>query len=111
MVPEPGTTCLGMEYFCFEGDGLWDSSDADLVALAARELEQLGLAKAADVVDGAVVRMPKAYPVYDDEYRAHLDGVRALHRSDPEPAHRRPQRHAQVQQPGPLDAHRHDGRR
>jgi glycosyltransferase involved in cell wall biosynthesis len=44
MVPEPGRTCLGMEYFCFEGDGLWTSSDEDLIALARRELGQLGLA-------------------------------------------------------------------
>ncbi|MCC6989197.1 MAG: NAD(P)/FAD-dependent oxidoreductase, partial [Acidobacteria bacterium] len=77
MVPEPGTTCLGMEYFCFKGDGLWESSDADLVKQAARELEELGLAKAADVKDGAVIRMPKAYPIYDSKYRGHLDGVRA----------------------------------
>ena len=52
MVPEAGRTCLGLEYFCFEGDGLWASSDADLQALAARELESLGLAKAGHVVDG-----------------------------------------------------------
>lgn len=78
MVPDAGTTCLGMEYFCFKGDGLWDSSDADLIAQAARELEQLGLAKAADVKDGAVIRMPKAYPIYDSKYRGHLDGVRAF---------------------------------
>ncbi|MGE0816910.1 MAG: FAD-dependent oxidoreductase, partial [Vicinamibacterales bacterium] len=77
MVPEPGTTCLGMEYFCFKGDGLWESRDADLVAQAARELEELGLARAADVKDGAVIRMPKAYPIYDSTYRQHLDGVRA----------------------------------
>ena len=76
MVPEPGRTCLGMEYFCFQGDGLWVSPDADLIAQAARELEQLGLAKATDVVDGTVIRMPKAYPVYDAEYREHLDNVR-----------------------------------
>ncbi len=78
MVPDAGRTCLGMEYFCFEGDGLWASSDEDLRTLAARELEALGLAKAADVVDGTVVRMPKAYPIYDAEYREHLDGVRAF---------------------------------
>lgn len=76
MVPDAGRTCLGMEYFCFEGDGLWSSSDADLQALAAHELESLGLARAADVVDGTVVRMPKAYPIYDAEYRGHLDRVR-----------------------------------
>jgi protoporphyrinogen oxidase len=78
MVPDAGRTCLGLEYFCFEGDGLWASSDEDLRALAAKELEALGLAKASDVVDGAVVRMPKAYPIYDSEYRGHLDRVRAF---------------------------------
>jgi protoporphyrinogen oxidase len=79
MVPEAGRTCLGMEYFCFEGDGLWTSPDADLIALAGRELEALGLgATAADVKDGTVVRMPKAYPIYDSVYREHLDAVRAF---------------------------------
>ncbi|MCA0374547.1 MAG: NAD(P)/FAD-dependent oxidoreductase [Gemmatimonadetes bacterium] len=75
---EPGRTCLGLEYFCFEGDGLWTTSDADLVALAGKELAQLGLATPDSVVDGCVVRMPKAYPIYDAEYREHLDGVRAF---------------------------------
>jgi protoporphyrinogen oxidase len=78
MVPDAGRTCLGMEYFCFEGDGLWTSSDADLVALATGELAQLGLADPNKVVDGTVVRMPKAYPVYDSVYREHLDGVRSF---------------------------------
>ncbi len=75
MVPDPGRTCLGLEYFCFEGDGLWTSSDEDLIELARRELGQLGLADPSKVVDGAVVRMPKAYPVYDSTYRQHLDQV------------------------------------
>ncbi|HSA54348.1 MAG TPA: NAD(P)/FAD-dependent oxidoreductase [Gemmatimonadaceae bacterium] len=78
MVPEPGKTCLGMEYFCFEGDNLWASADADLIAVARRELGELGLADPAKVVDGCVVRMPKAYPVYDGEYAGHLAGVRAF---------------------------------
>ncbi len=77
MVPEPGRTCLGMEYFCFEGDGLWNSPDAELIELARSELEKLDLASGAKVLDGAVVRMPKAYPVYDAVYRDHLDDVRA----------------------------------
>ena len=77
MVPVPGMTCIGMEYFCFEGDGLWESADADLVAQAARELEELGLAGQSLVRDGAVVRMKKAYPTYDSQYRRHLDNVRA----------------------------------
>jgi protoporphyrinogen oxidase len=76
MVPVPGTTCLGLEYFCFEGDGLWTTPDHELVALAARELESLGLAPGAPVKDGAVIRMPKAYPIYDSAYRGHLDVVR-----------------------------------
>jgi protoporphyrinogen oxidase len=78
MVPRPGVTCLGMEYFCFEGDGLWTSRDEDLVALATREIGQLGLADPTKVVDGTVVRMPKAYPVYDAAYRDHLDTVRSF---------------------------------
>jgi protoporphyrinogen oxidase len=77
MVPTPNTTCLGMEYFCFKGDGLWESRDDALIQQAASELEQLGLARAADVFDGAVIRMPKAYPIYDSTYRAHLDTVRS----------------------------------
>jgi protoporphyrinogen oxidase len=78
MVPVAGKTCLGLEYFCFEGDGLWAARDADLLARAARELEELGLARASEVEDGAVIRMPKAYPIYDSEYRGHLDVVRSF---------------------------------
>ena len=77
MVPDAGRTCLGLEYFCFEGDGLWQSSDQELVALASRELEALGLGLASDVADGCVVRVAKAYPIYDAEYGAHLEQVRA----------------------------------
>ncbi len=76
MVPNPAHTCLGLEYFCFEGDGLWNSTDAELVALGSKELEELGMAKASDVVDGTVVRMPQAYPTYDGHYREHLDEIR-----------------------------------
>jgi protoporphyrinogen oxidase len=76
LVPEPGKTCLGLEYFCFAGDGLWSSSDRDLIALATRELEEIGLARASDVEDGTVIRMPKAYPIYDADYRGHLETIR-----------------------------------
>ncbi len=76
MVPEEGKTCLGLEYFCFEGDGLWSSPDADLVALATKELGELGLVDPSKVRDGCVVRMPKAYPVYDSTYSAHLGKLR-----------------------------------
>lgn len=77
MVPEPGMNCYGMEYFCFEGDGLWASDDAVLVELAKRELEKIGLARAADVREGVVVRQKKAYPVYDDDYAANVATLRA----------------------------------
>ncbi len=76
MVPDEGKTCLGLEYFCFEGDGLWNMSDSDLVELGKAEIAILGLAKASDVSDGSVVRMPKAYPVYDSTYAEALKTVR-----------------------------------
>ena len=66
MVPDPETTCYGLEYFCFEGDGLWSMRDDDLIELAKREMEQLGLFDERMVFDGTVVRMPKAYPMYDE---------------------------------------------
>ena len=78
MVPEPNRTCLGLEYFCFKGDGLWQSSDEDLIALATRELHELELNGGANVIDGTVIRMPKAYPIYDSAYRGHLDAVRGF---------------------------------
>ena len=83
MVPD-GMTCLGLEYFCFEGDGLWGAPDDELIALAKREIAQIGLVAATDVVDGCVVRQAKAYPVYDEDYRDHVATVRLdLERSFP----------------------------
>lgn len=76
MVPRPGYTCLGLEYFCSEGDGLWTMADRDLVALATKELDQMGLARSGQVEDGCVVRAPKAYPVYDDHYQQHVLTIR-----------------------------------
>jgi protoporphyrinogen oxidase len=76
MVPDPDKACYGLEYFCFEHDGLWDSGDADLLELAKRELIQIGLAEPGDVLDGCVVRQKKAYPVYDDDYAAHVATIR-----------------------------------
>jgi protoporphyrinogen oxidase len=72
LVPDASKSCLGMEYFCSVGDEIWEMSDAELVELATRELVGLGLATTADVEDGVVIRQPKAYPVYDGEYRGHL---------------------------------------
>ncbi len=76
LVPDPSKTSLGLEYFCFEGDDLWTASDAELIALGRREIDAMGLVPAEAVIDGCVVRMPKAYPVYDDAYREHLAVIR-----------------------------------
>ena len=76
LVPDPTTACYGLEYFCFAGDGLWTSSDDALVALAKQEMSKLGLVRAEDVIDGTVIRQPKAYPVYDDFYRFNVDTIR-----------------------------------
>jgi hypothetical protein len=65
-----------MEYFVFEGDEFWTKSNDELVALARQEIDTLGLARAEDVVDGCVIREPKAYPVYDDEYRTAVEAVK-----------------------------------
>ncbi|HEX2681159.1 MAG TPA: FAD-dependent oxidoreductase, partial [Candidatus Dormibacteraeota bacterium] len=76
MVPDPSKTCLGLEYFCFEGDGLWTMRDDELVELAKKELAQLGMCSSDEVFDGVVVRQQKAYPVYDDSYQARVAVVR-----------------------------------
>src|SRR4029079_17889956 len=76
MVPDPDKTCLGLEYFCFEGDGLWNMPDQELIQLAKQEMEILGLVRSADVEDGTVVRMQKAYPVYDSTYKESLEVIR-----------------------------------
>jgi len=76
MVPNDNMSCYGMEYFCFNGDDMWTSSDAALLAKAKREIIQLGLAEADDIVDGTVVRQARAYPVYDQHYQYHVDTIR-----------------------------------
>ncbi|MDP2600389.1 MAG: NAD(P)/FAD-dependent oxidoreductase [Deltaproteobacteria bacterium] len=75
MVPDPEYTCLGLEYFCFEKDGLWNKSDEALIRQGAKELEQIGIVRAEEVIDGSVVRMPKAYPVYDSGYQNHIKTI------------------------------------
>jgi protoporphyrinogen oxidase len=76
MTPDDTTTCLGLEYFCFAGDGLWTATDDELVDLARRELAQLGMCRPDEVQWGVVVRQPKAYPVYDDTYKQQLGVIR-----------------------------------
>ena len=75
MVPD-GMSCLGLEYFCFEGDGLWTAADCDLIELAKKEVAQIGLVSADEIVDACVVRQAKAYPVYDEGYRDNMEAIR-----------------------------------
>ncbi len=77
MLADPSMACYGMEYFCDSSDALWNSSDPSLIAMATRELLSLGLAQEGDVIDGAVVRQPRAYPVYDDAYTERRNCIRA----------------------------------
>jgi hypothetical protein len=78
MVPDAGKSCIGLEYFCFEGDGVWNMTDDALIELAKRELEVLRLGRARDVESGVVARMPKAYPIYEDGYTEALMTLRGF---------------------------------
>jgi protoporphyrinogen oxidase len=78
MVPDPNKSCLGLEYFVFEGQGLWVDPNDKLLDLGAREVERLGLARRQDVSDGTVVRLKKAYPVYDGKFQQALAKLRAF---------------------------------
>ncbi len=76
MVPDLSKTCVGMEFFCSEGDSLWEMSNEELIALASQEIVELGLVPSLKFVeDGTVIRQKKAYPVYDGDYRKHLDVI------------------------------------
>ncbi|HYH53284.1 MAG TPA: NAD(P)/FAD-dependent oxidoreductase [Solirubrobacterales bacterium] len=76
MTPDPRRSCLGLEYFCFEGDDLWCADDEELVELGRREVAALGLVDADRVAGGHVVRVPKAYPVYDADYAGRVERIR-----------------------------------
>ena len=85
LVADPSQVWVGLEFFCAEGDALWTASDDAMIALAKREMQQIGLADAEHCLDGVVLRMPKAYPGYYgayehfDEVRAFLDGIENLY--------------------------------
>lgn len=68
LVPDQNKTCLGLEYFCFKNDSLWNMKDTDMIEMAKKELSAIGLANYEDILDGKVIRMEKTYPVYDDAY-------------------------------------------
>jgi len=72
MVPDLSKTSLGLEYFCTEGDELWNMQDGDLIELGKREVQRIGVANYSDIESGCVFRVPKSYPVYDSDYRESL---------------------------------------
>jgi protoporphyrinogen oxidase len=76
MVPDPKKASIGLEFFCFEGDRIWNMSDDDLVELGKKELDQLGLARPEQVEKGYVVRVHKAYPMYDADYAERVATIR-----------------------------------
>ena len=77
MVPDQSKTCLGMEYFCNEGDDLWQMSDPELIELASQEVKDLGLVDPkVNIEDGTVIRQYKAYPVYDDKYKDNVEVIK-----------------------------------
>ena len=75
MVPNDDTSCIGMEYFSNVGSDLWEMSDEALIEKASGELEALGLSTRKRVIDGAIIRQPKAYPVYDEHYRSAVETI------------------------------------
>ncbi len=76
MVPDQSKASVGLEYFCFKGDELWEMEDDELVALATSELAMLNLVDPARVERGFVTRVPKAYPMYDADYGERVDVIR-----------------------------------
>jgi protoporphyrinogen oxidase len=75
MIPDETSTCLGLEYFCREGDALWEMTDKELITLAKHEISTIGLMRLEEIADACVVRQKKAYPVYDETY---LENVRMI---------------------------------
>ena len=77
MVPDPARTSLGLEYFLWDSDDEWQWSDERLIERGIQEGARIGLVHPQEVEDGTVVRMAKAYPVYDQHYAQHVATIRA----------------------------------
>lgn len=76
MVPDPRTTSLGLEYFCFESDDIWKRDDEDILKLGIEEAERLNFASKHQIIDGFVVRSPKTYPIYDSGYQDRVETIK-----------------------------------
>ena len=110
MTPDPSISSLGMEYFCAEGDALWNMTDKELIAFASGELEQIGLVGKPEILDATVIRVPKAYPVYNGTYRRGLAVVQEFLDDGAEFTAGGKKWAAPVQQSRSLDAGRAAGR-
>ncbi len=75
MVPNKEKTSLGLEYFCDENDELWNMTDEELFKLASEEVEKIKICKASEIEDYVIVRVPKAYPVYNYGYKTYLKTI------------------------------------
>jgi protoporphyrinogen oxidase len=84
LLADPTQVWLGLEYFCFENDALWNLSDDAMKRLAVEEMSRIGLVNPADVRDATVIRVPKTYPAYFGTYdrfpvlREYLDSFENL---------------------------------
>jgi protoporphyrinogen oxidase len=78
LVPDLNKTSLGMEYFCSEGDELWNLADTELIQIAKQELQNLGLSPMSSVEDGIVFRQKKAYPIYNSEYLQNIEIIKGF---------------------------------
>jgi protoporphyrinogen oxidase len=76
MAPNPQTTTLGLEYFCFESDEIWKRGDSELIKLGIEEVDKLKFAAREEVIDGMVIRSPKTYPIYDEGYKERIETIR-----------------------------------
>lgn len=73
---KPGATCLGVEYFCFDGDDIWEMESEEAVSFARDELARIGLIDPEKVYDGVKIRVPRAYPMYDSNYEEAVGIIR-----------------------------------
>jgi len=76
MVPDSQTTSLGLEYFCFDTDDIWEKDDKELIELGIREISKLKFASKEHIIDGFVTRSPKTYPIYDDGYKKRIELIK-----------------------------------
>jgi len=76
MVPNPNVTTLGLEYFCFDTDEIWNKEDSLLIEMAKQEIEKLNFASKNVIKEGTVIRSPKTYPIYDPGYKQRVEVIK-----------------------------------